>query len=55
MAKVKLRIVENASLNVGGRVYRTGDVVEVDRDNTAEQWLAAGWVVELRQPKPGKR
>jgi hypothetical protein len=43
MAKVKLRIVENASLNIGGRVYRAGEVVEIDRDDTAEQWLAAGW------------
>jgi hypothetical protein len=51
MARVKVRIPENVSLNVGGRIHRAGDELEVPRDETLEQWLSAGFVTEVKQTK----
>jgi hypothetical protein len=42
MAKVKLRVTDNTSLNVEGTIYRAGDVFGLERDDTAKQLLSAG-------------
>jgi hypothetical protein len=39
---------EAASLNVAGHIDRSGDVFEVERDETSEQWLRAGAAVEVK-------
>ena len=36
------------SLNVAGTIYRAGDVFEVERDDTAKQWIGAGFVTEVK-------
>jgi hypothetical protein len=51
MAKIKVRIPENASLVYEGRVYRASDELEVVRDDYAEQLLSAGHVVEVKRKK----
>lgn len=48
MAKVKLRVTDNTSLNVEGTIYRAGDVFEIERDYTAKQWIGAGFVTEVK-------
>ena len=35
-------------LNVEGTIYRAGDVFEIERDDTAMQWLGAGFVSEVK-------
>jgi hypothetical protein len=52
MAKVRLQVTDNRTVNVEGKVYRAGDVLELERDSTAEQLLSAGSVVEV---KPARR
>lgn len=52
MAKIEVRVTDNVSLNLDGVIYRAGDVLTVERDDTAEQWLTAGWVGEVK--KAGK-
>jgi hypothetical protein len=51
MAKVKLRVTDNTSLNVEGTIYRAGDVFGLERDDTAKQLLSAGSVTEVKAPK----
>jgi hypothetical protein len=48
MAKVRLQIPDNASLNVAGHVYQAGDEFEAERDASVEQWLSAGAVTEVK-------
>jgi hypothetical protein len=48
MAKVKLQVTDNRTVNVDGRIYRAGDVLELERDATAEQLLSAGSVVDVK-------
>jgi hypothetical protein len=48
MAKVKLRVTDNTSLNVEGTIYRAGDVFGLERDDTAKQLLSAGSVTEVK-------
>ncbi|MBA3737325.1 MAG: hypothetical protein H0W97_02030 [Actinobacteria bacterium] len=51
-AKIEVRVTDNASLNVDGRIYRAGDVLTVERDDTVAQWISAGWASEVK--KAGK-
>ncbi len=53
-AKIEVRVSDNVSLNLDGRILRAGDVLTVERDDTAEQWLGAGWVSEVEVKKAGK-
>jgi hypothetical protein len=52
MAMVRLQIPDNASLNVAGHVYRAGETFEAERDDTVEQWLAAGTVEQVKIGRP---
>jgi hypothetical protein len=57
MAKVKLRLTDNTSLNVEGTIYRAGEVFEIERDDKAKQWLGAGFVSEVkhRRKRSGRK
>jgi hypothetical protein len=48
MAKVKLQVTNNATVNVEGRIYRAGESFELERDDTAAQLLSAGTVTEVK-------
>lgn len=54
-AKIEVRVTDNASLNVDGRIYRAGDVLTVERDDTAAQWITAGWVSEVKKAGKSRR
>jgi hypothetical protein len=43
-----LQVTDNRTVNVEGRIHRAGDVFELERDDTAEQLLSAGSVVEVK-------
>jgi hypothetical protein len=46
MAKVKLEVAHNVSLNREGKIHKAGDIFEADRDDEIKRWLELGYVSE---------
>jgi hypothetical protein len=57
MAKAKLEVAQNISLNRAGTIYRPGDTFEAEKDDEIERWLALGYVqkVRIRRRKAAKK
>ena len=49
MAKVKLQVADNVTLNRGGGIRRPGEHFEAERDDEVEQWLRLGYVSEIKR------
>ncbi len=54
MAKITLVVPENVTLNRDGRIQRPGDSFTTDRDDEVEQWIAHGYVTEVKKKKAKK-
>jgi hypothetical protein len=51
MAKVKVQVPENVTYAANGTVYRTGDEVELERDELVEAFIRHGNLVEIKPAK----
>ena len=48
MAKIKLEVANNVSLNRDGKIHRPGDVFEAENDDEIKRWLSLGYVQKVR-------
>jgi hypothetical protein len=51
MAKIKLEVAHNVSLNRDGKIHKAGDTFEAERDDEIERWIALGYVVEQKSSR----
>ena len=51
MAKIKLEVANNVSLNRAGKIHKAGDTFEAERDDEVERWLALGYVEQVKAPR----
>ena len=55
MAKLKLLVADNVSLNRDGVIRRPGEVFEAERDDEVAQWIKLGYVSEHKAKKSTAR
>jgi len=51
MAKLKLEVAHNVSLNRDGKIHKAGDTFEAERDYEINRWIALGYVVEQKSAR----
>ena len=51
MAKVKLVVAGNVTLNRDGAIRRPGETFSTDNDDEIEQWLRLGYVRKVSRSK----
>jgi len=54
MAKLKLLVADNVTLNRDGTIHRAGDVFEADNDDEITQWLKLGYISKKATRKRAK-
>jgi hypothetical protein len=55
MAKVKLEVANNVSLNRDGKIHKAGDTFEAERDDEIKRWLELGYVSEVKTRRAAKK
>jgi hypothetical protein len=55
MAKVKLEVANNVSLNREGHILKSGDIFEAERDDEIKRWLELGYVREVKARRLAKK
>jgi hypothetical protein len=55
MAKLKLEVAHNVSLNRDGKIHKAGELFETERDDEISRWIALGYVIEQKRPRRKSR